>query len=92
MRYDIDPGYGVDADELRAVTRILPAPGARSREVNPVFAEFTGKIRVPVMTLHETGDFRAQFRLEQDYRRRTQTAVQRICSCNARSGGQDIAG
>jgi hypothetical protein len=75
IRYDIDPGYGVDVAELnRAIARILPAPGARSPAVNPVFAEFTGKIRVPVMTLHETGDFRAPFRLEQDYRRRTQTA------------------
>jgi pimeloyl-ACP methyl ester carboxylesterase len=75
IRYEIDPGYGVDAGELnRAIARILPAPGARAREVNPVFAEFTGKIHVPVMTLHETGDFRAPFALEQDYRRRTQAA------------------
>ena len=27
---------------------------------------------MPVVSLHETGDFRAPFRLEQDYRRRTQ--------------------
>jgi hypothetical protein len=75
IRYDIDPGYGIDAAELnRAIARVLPAPGARSREVNPVFAEFTGKIRVPVMTLHETGDFRVPFRLEQDYRRKSQAA------------------
>jgi hypothetical protein len=74
-RYEIDPGYGVETDELnRKIARIAPAPGARSREANAVFAEFTGKIRVPVMTLHETGDFRAPFRLEQDYRRRTEAA------------------
>src|SRR5262249_47381742 len=74
-RYEIDPGYGVGTDELnREVARIAPAPGARSREANAVFAEFTGKIRVPLMTLHETGDFRVPFRLEQDYRRRTEVA------------------
>jgi hypothetical protein len=65
----------LDASELnRAVRRIAPAPGARSRETNPVFAEFTGNIRVPLMTIHETADFRVPFRLEQDYRRRTQSA------------------
>jgi pimeloyl-ACP methyl ester carboxylesterase len=75
IRYDIDPGNGLDAEKLnREVARVAPAAGARTREVNPVFAEFTGKIRAPLMTLHETGDFRAPFRLEQDYRRRTLAA------------------
>jgi pimeloyl-ACP methyl ester carboxylesterase len=75
IRYEIDPEFGLDAAELnRAVRRIEPAPGARSRETNPVFAEFKGNIRVPLMTIHETADFRVPFRLEQDYRRRTQSA------------------
>jgi pimeloyl-ACP methyl ester carboxylesterase len=75
IRYEIDPGLGVDSTELnKATPRVTPGPGARSHDGNPVFAEFTGKIRVPVMTLHETGDFRAPFRLEQDYRRRTLAA------------------
>ncbi len=47
---------------------------SRPYEANPVFAEFTGKIRAPVMSIHETADFRAPFRLEQDYRRRTEKA------------------
>jgi hypothetical protein len=34
----------------------------------------TGKIRVPVMAIHETGDFRVPFRMEKDYRRRTENA------------------
>jgi len=73
--YDIDPGLGVDAATLnREIPRVVPAPGARSYEANPVFAELTGKIRVPVMSLHETADFRVPFRLEQDYRRRTEQA------------------
>ena len=75
FRYDIDPGLGLTADELnRGIRRITPAPGARSREGNPVFAELTGKIRVPLMTIHETADFRVPFRLQQDYRRRTLAA------------------
>ena len=75
IRYDIDPGLGVEAETLnREIPRFVPLSGARSREANPVFAELTGKIQVPVMTLHETADFRIPFRLQQDYRRRTERA------------------
>jgi hypothetical protein len=75
IRYDIDPGLGVDADTLnRDIRRVAPEPGARSYEANPVFAEFTGRIRAPVMSIHETADLRVPFRLEQDYRRRTEKA------------------
>jgi hypothetical protein len=72
VRYRIDPGLGVDEETLnREVRRITPAAGARSRATNPVFAELTGQIRVPLLTIHETADFRVPFRLEQDYRQRT---------------------
>jgi hypothetical protein len=72
IQFRLDPGNGLDAAKLNSeVARIAPAAGARAREANPVFAEFTGNIRVPLMTLHETADFRVPFRLEQDYRRRT---------------------
>ncbi len=75
IRYGIDPGYGLDEATLNSVIRrVTPAPGARSRETNAVFAELTGKIRVPVMTIHETADFRVPFRLQQDYRRRAEPA------------------
>jgi pimeloyl-ACP methyl ester carboxylesterase len=75
VRYRIDPGLGVDEETLnREIRRITPAPGARSRATNPVFAELTGKIRVPLMTIHETADLRVPFRLEQDYRRRALAA------------------
>src|SRR5215831_3788582 len=68
IRYDIDPGFGVDAETLnREISRVIPEPGARSYDANPVFAELTGNIRVPVMAIHETGDFRVPFRMEQDY-------------------------
>jgi pimeloyl-ACP methyl ester carboxylesterase len=75
IHYEIDPGLGVDAETLNhEIPRIAPERGARSYDINPVFAEFTGRITVPVMSIHETGDFRAPFRLEQDYRRRVQKA------------------
>ncbi|HYU13730.1 MAG TPA: hypothetical protein VEK82_14205, partial [Stellaceae bacterium] len=69
--YDIDPGLGVDAATLnREIRRVVPEPGARSYEANPVFAELTGNIRVPVMAIHEAADFRVPFRLQQNYRQR----------------------
>ena len=72
VHYHIDAGLGVDEATLnRDIRRITPAAGARSPAHNAVFAEPTGKIRVPVMTIHETGDLRVPFRLQQDYRRRT---------------------
>ena len=72
IRYRIDPGLGVDEDELnRAIRRFTPGPGARSRATNPVFAELTGRITVPVLAIHETGDARVPFSLQQAYRRRT---------------------
>ena len=72
IRYEIDSGFGLDEAVLNQdIPRVIPAPDARSREANPVFAELTGNIKVPVMTIHETGDFRVPFRLQQDYRRRT---------------------
>lgn len=85
IRYDIDPGLGVDAATLnREIRRATPAMGARSRQTNPVFAEFTGRITAPLMAIHESADFRVPLRLQQDYRRRVEAAgagrllVQRI--------------
>ena len=72
VRYRIDPGLGVAEDELNAkVRRIAPAEGARSRSANPAFAELTGRITVPVLAIHETGDARVAWSNQQAYRRRT---------------------
>jgi hypothetical protein len=72
IRYRIDPGLGLTEDELNArVRRISPAKDARSPSVNPVYAERTGKLTVPLITLHETGDAWVPLSLEQSYRRRT---------------------
>jgi pimeloyl-ACP methyl ester carboxylesterase len=72
IRYRIDPGLGIPEDELNAkIRRIAPVPGARSRDVEPVYAELTGRITVPVLAVHETGDARVPFSLQQSYRQRT---------------------
>jgi len=55
-------------------TRLRAAAGARSRQHDPVYAELTGRITVPVMAIHETGDTRVPFVLQQQYRRRTLAA------------------
>lgn len=71
IRYDVAPGLGIDAATLnRDIRRVVPEPGARSAAV-PAFAPFTGRIRVPLISLHDTADMEVPFRLEQDYRRRT---------------------
>jgi pimeloyl-ACP methyl ester carboxylesterase len=75
IRYEIDPRLGVDSETLnREIRRVEPMPGARAYDANPVFAELTGKIRAPVMSVHETGDLRVPLKVEQNYRRRTEKA------------------
>jgi pimeloyl-ACP methyl ester carboxylesterase len=90
VRYRIDPGLGLSEQELNArVRRLAPAKDARSPAVNPVYAERTGRLTVPLLTLHETGDAWVPLSLEQAYRRRTIAAgtdrllVQRVL----RAGG-----
>ena len=69
------PALGVAEDELNVkVRRIAPAEGARSRSVNPALAELTGRITVPVLAIHETGDARVPWSNQQAYRRRTVAA------------------
>ena len=68
IRYRIDPGLGITEDEINArVRRVQPLKGARA----DVYAERTGKITVPLLTMHETGDAWVPLSLEQSYRRRT---------------------
>jgi pimeloyl-ACP methyl ester carboxylesterase len=72
VRYRIDPGLGLTEEELNArVRRVHPAKDARSPSANPVYAERTGRLTVPLLTLHETGDAWVPLSLEQAYRRRT---------------------
>ena len=72
IRYRIDPGLGITEDELNArVRRIHPVKDARSPAANAVYAEPTGRLTVPLLTLHETGDAWVPLSLEQSYKRRT---------------------
>jgi hypothetical protein len=72
IKYRIDPGLGLTEEELNArVRRIHPVKDARSPTANPVYAERTGRLTVPLLTLHETGDAWVPLSLEQSYKRRT---------------------
>jgi pimeloyl-ACP methyl ester carboxylesterase len=93
VKYRIDPGLGLTEDELNArVRRVRPAKDARSPSVNPVYAERTGKLTVPLLTLHESGDAWVPLSLEQSYRRRTIAAgtdhllVQRVMRAGSHCG------
>jgi dienelactone hydrolase len=93
IRYRIDPGLGLTADEINArVRRLSPAKDGRSPRANPVYAERTGKLTVPLITLHETGDAWVPLSLEQSYRRRTIAAgadhllVQRVMQAGSHCG------
>jgi pimeloyl-ACP methyl ester carboxylesterase len=72
IRYRIDRGLGLTEDELNArIRRVQPAKDSRSPSANPVYAERTGRLKAPLITLHETGDAWVPLSLEQSYRRRT---------------------
>ena len=93
IRYRIDPGLGLTEDELNArVRRLHPSKDGRSPSANPVYAERTGKLTVPLLTLHETGDAWVPLSLEQSYRRRTIAAgtdhllVQRVLRAGSHCG------
>jgi hypothetical protein len=93
IRYRIDPGLGITEDEINArVRRIHPVKDARSPSANPVYAERTGRLTVPLITLHETGDAWVPLSLEQSYRRRTIAAgtdhllVQRVMRAASHCG------
>jgi hypothetical protein len=74
IRYSIDEGLGIDGGTLnREIRRIVPQGDARSA-ANPVFAELTGRLRAPFITLHETADFRVPLVLERNYRRKADAA------------------
>jgi hypothetical protein len=93
VRYRIDPGLGLSEEDLNArARRLAPARDARSPTVNPVYAERTGRLTVPLLTLHETGDAWVPLSLEQSYRRRTIAAgtdgllVQRVVRAPSHCG------
>jgi pimeloyl-ACP methyl ester carboxylesterase len=73
--FHIDPGLGLTDDELNAgVRRFTHTADARSRDVDPVFADLTGQLSAPLLTIHDTGDAWVPMRLEQEYRRKVLSA------------------
>jgi pimeloyl-ACP methyl ester carboxylesterase len=69
-RYTIDEGFGVTSDQLnREVSRIAANPAYRDPALYPEFADFSGKIQRPFLTIHGTGDLFVPISLEQSYRR-----------------------
>jgi len=102
VQLQIDPALGISAEQLNAgIRRFDPAPGARSPSADPVFADFSGQIDVPVLSIHDTGDAFVPFAHEQDYRRKTiaagtadllvQRAIRRAGHCNFSDAERDQA-
>ena len=74
-RYAIDDGRTVSSDQLnREVARIAADPKYRDVATHPEFADFTGKIKRPYLTIHGTGDLFVPISLEQSYRRTVDAA------------------
>jgi hypothetical protein len=95
--YQIDPGLGLAADELNKNAPRISAPaGARDPARDPAFAERSGRLMAPLVTLHNTGDGWVPFSHEQRYRRRAiaagtdhllvQRAIRRPRHCDFNSG------
>ena len=75
LRFTIAPEFGLSDDELNAaVRRYRPAADGRNAGAIPAFAEFSGRLSAPVLSIHTTGDAFVPFRLEQDYLRRAVAA------------------
>ncbi len=69
-RYTIGEGFGVTGDDINGdIVRIAANPAFRDPATYPEFADFTGKIQRPLLTIHGTGDVFVPISLEQSYRR-----------------------
>lgn len=69
-RYTVDDGLGVTSDTLnREIPRVVANATYRDIATYPEFADMTGKIERPLLTLHNTGDLFVPISLEQSYRR-----------------------
>ncbi len=93
IRYTLDTGLSVDADQLnREIERFAPVPPYTSAVKFPEFQPMTGAIERPLLTLHDTGDLLAPISIEQSYAKSVraagrddllvQRAVRRAGHCN----------
>jgi pimeloyl-ACP methyl ester carboxylesterase len=73
--YHVDPALGVSDAELNAVIRRLAAdPASRNAAAHPDAVPTTGKISVPLLTIHGTGDLFVPIEAERVYRERVVAA------------------
>ncbi len=73
--YRIDDGLGLTAQQLNSGVRRYPSdPAARNAETHPDAVPTTGRISVPLLTLHNTGDLFVPISLEQSYRAKVEAA------------------
>ncbi|HLZ69616.1 MAG TPA: DUF6351 family protein [Dehalococcoidia bacterium] len=73
--FHIDPDLGFTDDQLNSgVLRTAADPAYRNAQTNPVFALPTGKITVPLLTYHTTGDNFVPLLHEINYRKTVDAA------------------
>ena len=73
--YEIGEGLGMTAAELNSgVRRYASDPEARNAEAHPDAVPTTGRISVPLLTLHNTGDLFVPISMEQSYRAKVEAA------------------
>lgn len=73
--YATDAGLDVTAEELNAgIRRYASDPEARNAEAHPDAVPTTGRISVPLLTLHNTGDLFVPISMEQSYRAKVEAA------------------
>lgn len=74
VRYQLDPGLPVSEARLNDEVRRIAADPARNAGRAAGYAVPTGDIRVPVLTLHTTGDAFVPMNMEVSYRRKVNAA------------------
>ncbi len=68
--YHIDAGLGLTDAQVNAdIRRFASDPASRNSEAHPDAVLTTGKISVPLLTLHGTGDLFVPISMEQDYKK-----------------------
>jgi len=73
--YGIEPGLGLSADQINAgIVRNKADREARNATNHPDGVPSTGRISVPLLTLHNTGDLNVPISQESEFRRRVEAA------------------
>ncbi len=69
VKYHVDDGLGVSDEQLNSgIKRVAADPNARSFDSHYEFTRFKGNLKVPLLTIHDVGDFFVPILLEQQYR------------------------